>query len=167
MYIFSGYKVYENGMSNTIPHQQLAEYEAIKAECKKVSGIRFSDNISQAQLAREFMKSAILFYPNTFAETFCITAAEALAAGCIPVTSNLGGLASTVGNEGILIRGVPGTEEYDNEFVANVIYLLTNPDELELRSQVARSKAFERFNYLKIAKDFHQTILNRLSRVSY
>ncbi len=67
-------------------------------------------------MAREFMKSAILCYPNTFAETSCITAMEAQAAGCAIVTSKLAALPETVANAGIMIEGEPGSPAYLDSF---------------------------------------------------
>lgn len=60
-------------------------------------GIEWHGRIGQKQLARELMKSGGLFYPgpHSFEETFCISALEAQAAGCIPVTRDNGALPET------------------------------------------------------------------------
>lgn len=153
--IFSGYKVYDNGSGNNIAPQQLREYEAILEECRKTPGVTISDSIRQEQLAREFMKSSVLFYPNTFAETFCITAAEAITAGCVPVTSRLGALPTTVGEDGILIDGTPGTQSYDDAFVAATNRLLADDASWQALSNQAIASGRIRFSYKNIAREFH------------
>jgi len=60
----------------------------------KADGIEWHGRIGQRELARELMKSGGLFYPGPhgFEETFCISALEAQAAGCVPVTRDNGAL---------------------------------------------------------------------------
>lgn len=50
---------------------------------------------AQPHLAQAFRGAAFLFYPCIFPETFCITAAEAMAAGAQIVATDLGALAQT------------------------------------------------------------------------
>ena len=49
----------------------------------------------RANLARHLRETAFLFYPSIYPETFCITAAEAMAAGMKVVTTQLGALEET------------------------------------------------------------------------
>ncbi|MBV8548774.1 MAG: glycosyltransferase family 4 protein [Alphaproteobacteria bacterium] len=49
--------------------------------------------VSQKELADHLRRAAYLFYPCIYAETFCITAIEAMAAGLAVVTTDLGALA--------------------------------------------------------------------------
>jgi glycosyltransferase involved in cell wall biosynthesis len=72
------------------------------------------------------MRCGILAYPNTFDETSCITVMEAMAGGCVPITSRRGGLPETVGDAGLLIDGQPGSAVYKDRFVSSVVNLLSD-----------------------------------------
>lgn len=60
----------------------------------KQDGIEWHGRIGQRDLAVELAKAGSLFYPgpHAFEETFCISALEAQAAGCVPVTRDNGAL---------------------------------------------------------------------------
>jgi glycosyltransferase involved in cell wall biosynthesis len=68
--------------------------------------IFLSPRVSQAQLATELMKSDVWLYPSIFEETYCISAVEAMAAGCLVATISLAALTEIVGNRGILADNV-------------------------------------------------------------
>ena len=124
MHVFSAFDVYA-GAGKT-PENERKEFESLKAELNSLPNCQVHGNVLQAQLAQEFMKSSILLYPNTFAETSCITAMEAQAAGCVIVTSALGALPETVAAAGVLIPGQPGTKDYDEKMVELTVKLLTD-----------------------------------------
>jgi glycosyltransferase involved in cell wall biosynthesis len=63
-------------------------------------GVTVRGSLPQPTLARELRRTALWFYPNTRDETFCITALEALAAGCLVVAPEKGALAETLAGFG-------------------------------------------------------------------
>lgn len=70
---------------------------AYKAKITKLAdqpGVTWHGRIGQKALAQEMRKSSVWFYPgpHPFHETFCISALEAQAAGCVPVTRDNGAL---------------------------------------------------------------------------
>lgn len=123
--IFSGYSVYA-GVDGKYNELLEAEFEQLSRELSSLPGCTVKGNVTQQELAREFMRASILFYPNTFEETSCITAMEAQAAGCATVTSNRGALPETVSKAGILIDGEPGSDLYSRTFIDAVDSLLTD-----------------------------------------
>ena len=132
LHVFSGYRVYD---------QNENEFASLRESLQKVPGVQIHGNILQKDLAREFMKSSILFYPCHFEETSCITAMEAMAAGCIPVTTNLAALPETIGDAGQIIQGLPIEEHYQRDFIAACRKILKEPALFESLSQRARERA--------------------------
>jgi glycosyltransferase involved in cell wall biosynthesis len=100
--VFSSMQVY-NQPSGDDPYQPLYD------QCRTTAGVHYRGSVSQTQLARELTPLTVLAYPNTFAETSCIAVMEALAAGLLVVTSDLGALPETCGGWARLVPPVgPG-----------------------------------------------------------
>jgi glycosyltransferase involved in cell wall biosynthesis len=117
LWVFSSFDVY---VRQWLPYQEGdfdKRYESCFEELRRLPDCHVHGSILQKQLAREFMKSAILAYPSNFEETSCITAMEAQAAGCVVVSSHLAALPETVGDAGVLIQEVPGSELYIHKYI--------------------------------------------------
>lgn len=54
----------------------------------KIAGIEELGMVSHKKVAEMYKKAEILFYPSEFAEIDCISLSKAMAAGCIPVTTD-------------------------------------------------------------------------------
>lgn len=88
--IYSGMNIYQLEETN----QQNDIYNKLKA----LHGVSYSNGIGQIKLASNLYNIEYLTYPNTFPETSCITVLQAMACGCLIVTSNLGALNETMNN---------------------------------------------------------------------
>lgn len=132
-HVFSSYKIYDQNETSEF----LGLIEALKAQ----TGIVVHGSVLQAQLAEEFLKSSVLFYPCHFEETSCITAMEAMAAGCVVLSTALGALPETVGESGVLIHGLPGKDEYDREFITAADRLLSDDVEWKRLSDLGRERS--------------------------
>lgn len=84
-------RVYSNMSIYRIPPDR-DQFRAIYDVCRNVPGVEYIGSIGQAQLAAEISSAAAIAYPSTFAETFCIAAAEAMSVGATLITTRLGAL---------------------------------------------------------------------------
>jgi glycosyltransferase involved in cell wall biosynthesis len=86
--VFSSMQVYGQPSSRD-------SYKSLYDQCRATEGIDYRGSVSQTELAQALRAASVLSYPNTFAETGCIAAMEALAAGMLVVSSDLGALPET------------------------------------------------------------------------
>jgi glycosyltransferase involved in cell wall biosynthesis len=119
--VFSSLKVYQ------VPEREdRRNYGKLYRLCQKTSGVKYVGSVSQTKLAEELRKVSIFVYPNTFAETSCISIMEAMAAGCQIVTSNLAALPETTAGFADLISLRTDIEIYLKKFIQKVVVSLNN-----------------------------------------
>jgi glycosyltransferase involved in cell wall biosynthesis len=116
-------------------------------------GTEYLGHVSRTKLVAEQHRARVLAYPCTFEEGFCIAAAECMAAGAVPVTTNAFALTTTVGDAGILIEGRPRSWFYRRRFVSAATTLLTDGREWRQRSAACRRRA-ETYGSAAIAERF-------------
>jgi len=97
--VFSSFDFYP---ANNLFRRQ-PSWMMLAAEAKTAKGVAYHGNVSQPVLADALKRALLLFYPNVAAETSSIAVMEAMAAGCVIVTTALGALPETVGEFGILV----------------------------------------------------------------
>jgi glycosyltransferase involved in cell wall biosynthesis len=70
---------------------------AVMKQAALSEGVKWLGRVNQSDLAREYAEASVMLYPgpHDFLETFCISAIEAQAAGCVPVTRDNGALPET------------------------------------------------------------------------
>ena len=62
-----------------------------------------SPRVSQEQLVTDLQKSDVWLYPTCFDETYCISAVEAMAAGCLVASINEAALSEIIGDRGVMV----------------------------------------------------------------
>lgn len=83
-------------------NQSKLDVESLDLIGRHSSRVFVSDRIPRKELAIEYLKSDIWFYPCNFKETYCISAVEAMMARCLVVSSSYGALEEIIGNRGVL-----------------------------------------------------------------
>jgi glycosyltransferase involved in cell wall biosynthesis len=96
--VYSSLKTYGMEESND-------PFTSLYAQCRSMPGVEYFGSIAQPLLAESLKSAVILSYPNTFPETSCIAAMEAMAAGMLVVTSDLGALSETTMGMAALVAG--------------------------------------------------------------
>lgn len=102
--LFSSFDFYPD--NNFFRHQP--SWRILAHEARNQPGVVSHGNVPQAELARALKAAVLLFYPNVAAETASIATMEAMAAGCVVVTTALGALPETTGEFGILAPVIEG-----------------------------------------------------------
>ena len=136
-----------------------AEFGALYARAEQ-PGVRLLGSVPQAELAHALLGAGLLAYPNHFAETSCIAAIEAQAAGCPVVTTALGALPETVvhGETGWCIPGDARTGTYQDAFVQAVVGLLQDDAEWRAFSHAGRTRALDEYAWDHIAEEWLDVI---------
>ena len=117
--VFSSMAVYRKSAA-----EDQADYGALYQRCRQTSGVEYVGSLSQTALAREMREVAVLAYPNTFPETSCIAALEAMASGCRIITSALGALPETTAGFAQLIPVSRQRAPYAREFIERTVTAL-------------------------------------------
>lgn len=91
-------------------------YGALYQRCRETEGVDYVGAVSQETLAGALRDATCLAYPNRFAETSCIAVMEALAAGCLVLSSVLGALPETTAGFAHLMPVPPDPAEHAIRF---------------------------------------------------
>jgi glycosyltransferase involved in cell wall biosynthesis len=124
-----------------------AQFGRLYELCRETPGIEYIGSIPQQDLARQIREVTMLAYPNHFAETGCIAAMEAMAAGTLVLTSDLGALPETTAGFARLLRVSDDWLGYSDRFAEAAVKWLQkledDPQSVEelLARQVAYTNA--------------------------
>ena len=152
LYIYSGMNIY-----------QQEENLKICDELKTLESVNYNYGISQIELAKNLYNIEYLTYPNIFPETSCITVLQAMACGCLIITSNLGALKETMNdmNDYVDINIYNfNKNQYINDFVnklKNIMDLDDNVKEI-LRTQ-NREYIKKYYTWTSICDQFEKDIV--------
>lgn len=107
-------------------------YTELYNSARRNPSVRYRGAVAQPVLARHLRATAFLFYPCIFPETYCLAAAEALAAGLEVISSDYGALKETTMGHATLLSGEGKTrDEYLDDYCAlmkeRVVAFKANP----------------------------------------
>jgi tetratricopeptide (TPR) repeat protein len=94
---------------------------------KNMDYVQLNSRVSQERIKEEYLKSDIWLYPTDFSETYCITALEAMAAGCLVACVKYAGLADTVGDRGITCDHPISDLKNKNDLLKKLFFVMDHP----------------------------------------
>ena len=114
-------------------------YESLFQDCKNTKNVNYIGFLDNKKVIDLLKKTHIFSYPSIWPETSCISAIEAMAAGCEIVTTNLGALYETCSPFGTFVnfdRNFENLEKRYKEMLLNSIknfWNKKNQDKLKLQ----------------------------------
>ena len=100
---------------------ETSDYQAWYETARNLSGVIYKGSVGQAELRQGAMASRVLAYPCVFPEMGCVAAMEAMAAGCVVVSTSLGALPETAWRNPLI---VPQAAGWLDEWAGEVARLL-------------------------------------------
>jgi tetratricopeptide (TPR) repeat protein len=100
--------------------------------------VKMNGRVSQEQLTIELLKSDVWFYPTIFDETYCISAVEAQAAGCLCVSISRGSLTEIIADRGVLV-----SDSNRKKLLPKMFSVMDNPEQKQKITQRARQWAMK------------------------
>jgi glycosyltransferase involved in cell wall biosynthesis len=161
-YGFNTWRMMCQGFSDQKGLERIAYYEDLLT-AKAPPGVKFMGRVGQNQLAEAYLKAKVWAYPTWFSETSCISAMEAQAGGCVPVTSALAALEETV-RHGFLLNGAENTREYGDAFVSTVVKLLKDEVMREEYAAAGRTWAMGNLGWDLLVREWEALFLSTLAR---
>ncbi len=129
LHVFYGFNNFKDSIpDHPDPERSQQWYDQMMTRLLTMPGVSYYGRVDQKRLAIEFSKSSVWLYPTHFTETMCLSALEAMAGDCVPLTTNLGALSTTVGDGGILLDFSEDDQSYREVFTEEAIRLLTDDD---------------------------------------
>jgi glycosyltransferase involved in cell wall biosynthesis len=121
--------------------------EKTMEKIKNMDYVSLNSRVSQDTIKDEYLKSDVWLYPTDFSETYCITALEAMAAGCLVACTKYAGLADTVGDRGIMCDHPIKEESNKKELLRKLFFVMDRPDVKKRYVDKARDWAMNQTYY--------------------
>lgn len=160
-YGFENWKRSAEMFKNTAELEKIAFFERLLEENQKKGLLEYHGRVGQQELADAFLASKVWAYPTWFTETNCVTAMEAQAAGCVPVSTLLAALPETV-SHGFLLRPPNTSEEYGKAFVNRVCKLLISDEERLKYAKAGREYTLLNHGWDRVAESWESHFLSVL-----
>jgi glycosyltransferase involved in cell wall biosynthesis len=87
---------------------------------REFMNVHYHGWVDKKTLADAWFEADVWFYPCTFEETFCLTALEAALTKTLVITNDLAALQNTVANRGVIIKGNPMEESWQQEAIEKI-----------------------------------------------
>jgi glycosyltransferase involved in cell wall biosynthesis len=113
----------------------------IQKALERTERVVWRGRLPQDELAKLYQESYFWLYPTSFLEVSCISAMEAMAGGCVPITSDTGALRGTIGNAGVFITGNTYTTAWREFYTLVVRGMLGDVGQRKRLARLGRERA--------------------------
>jgi len=122
------------------------------------SDVSYAGAMKRKTYLRELCKADIFLYPHKAVnpELFCVSCSEAQYAGAYPVTSDVGALKTT--NMGLLLHGDAEDVNWRLRCKREIVKLLSDRNELQLKRAEVIKKALDRFHPDTILQQWEEKV---------
>jgi UDP-glucose:(glucosyl)LPS alpha-1,2-glucosyltransferase len=107
--VFSNFDIYDRPEMNK-------EYEQLYDMCRNHEKITYHGSQPNDVVRAALQDAHIFAYPSIWRETSCLSAIEAMSAGCLTVAPNYGALGETLANFGLMYNWTENTQDHANIF---------------------------------------------------
>jgi tetratricopeptide (TPR) repeat protein len=90
----------------------ITEWKDTLKKDMKTNGVEELGMVSHKEVAEMYKKAEVLFYPSEFAEIDCISLSKAMAAGCIPVTTDFAAMGSKKKKPGVFVKSTKNNQNW-------------------------------------------------------
>lgn len=163
LHVYSDMELYRRSDTYHGPHQNVLR--ELKMRAGQLSNVSFFPSVPHQELATALKSASIFPYPCNVPETFCMSLAEAMAAGVVPVVSSRGALAEVLACPELIVDASLPKTEFHEKFVAILEKLLTNESFRAKQSKKVRERARALYTWDIMASRFMQIITDHLPNV--
>jgi glycosyltransferase involved in cell wall biosynthesis len=119
---------FENWIASAKKHNktdEMLEIKLIRGIAEGLDGVKLHGRVSPSELSKAQLGAGVWAYSTSWWETYNISAAECLASGMYPITTNISATPETLHGFGELINGDPSTIAYQKEFIDKTVKALS------------------------------------------
>lgn len=168
LHVFYGFYNWMSSIKSRNDQHQLQWAESIM-EALKQPGVVNHDRVGQQELADHYMEASVWLMPEPFTETNCITAKEAMAAGCMPICSDVAALKTTVGDRGLIVPfgdwrmaySLYKRPEVKEKFLCHTIDFLDNREKYQEKLLRNREEMLTSGSWDCVAKNWHEQMFKQ------
>lgn len=141
-------------------NKECMDWKMTMVEKMNLPSIKEHGRLSHEEVADLMSSSGVFAYPAHFEEIFCIAAAKAQVAGCVPIVAVSANCLRETVKKGILITGDIKKEETQERYVEELIKILKDEKLQAEVGEMAREAGKKEFNWEKVAESWEKIFLS-------
>lgn len=157
-----GFDNWKKSYSHDPNHLKLINELEQKIKDMEPLGVKYVGRVNPNELSKLFRASGVWTFSTWFTETSCISAMEAQAAGCIPITSSIAALNETVGVRGKLVNGNWLSKSYQDEFIKQTVDAMLNTTDTD-RSKLI-NYATDNFSWKEVSVQWNALFNKKINK---